>query len=90
MALLLELIKVNLAPWTDFIFSGIILGNNDSKSFTIAYGLYTMVFNSKGSATTYFTQFIAGCVIIAIPITLLFIFMQKFYVNGITAGADKG
>ena len=79
-----------IAPWTDFIFSGIILGNNDSKSFTIAYGLYTMVFNSKGSATTYFTQFIAGCVIIAIPITLLFIFMQKFYVNGITAGADKG
>ena len=44
-----------IAPWTDFIFSGIILGNNDSKSFTIAYGLYTMVFNSKGSATTYFT-----------------------------------
>jgi arabinogalactan oligomer/maltooligosaccharide transport system permease protein len=36
-----------IAPWTDFIFSGIILGNNDSKSFTIAYGLYTMVFNSK-------------------------------------------
>ena len=38
----------------------------------------------------FFTQFIAGCVIIAIPITILFIVMQKFYVNGITAGADKG
>lgn len=81
-----------IAPWTDFIFSGIILGNNQAhpETFTIAYGLYSMVHSQKGAATQYFTQFIAGCVIIAIPITLLFIFMQKFYVNGITAGADKG
>ncbi|MGL4390369.1 MAG: sugar ABC transporter permease, partial [Carnobacterium maltaromaticum] len=35
-------------------------------------------------------QFIAGSVLIAVPITILFIVMQKFYVNGITAGADKG
>ncbi|MDR0299378.1 MAG: sugar ABC transporter permease [Streptococcaceae bacterium] len=81
-----------IAPWTDFIFSGIILGTDQAhpQNFTIAYGLYNMVHSQKGAATLYFTQFIAGCVIIAIPITLLFIFMQKFYVNGITAGADKG
>lgn len=81
-----------IAPWTDFIFSGIILGNNQAhpETFTIAYGLYSMVHSQKGNATLYFTQFIAGCVIIAIPITILFIIMQKFYVNGITAGADKG
>lgn len=81
-----------IAPWTDFIFSGIILGNNQGNpaSFTIAYGLYNMVHSQKGAATLYFTQFIAGCVIIAIPITILFIIMQRFYVNGITAGADKG
>jgi len=81
-----------IAPWTDFIFAGIILGNNQAhpETFTVAYGLYNMVHSQKGAGTEYFTQFIAGCVIIAIPITLLFIFMQKFYVNGITAGADKG
>ena len=33
---------------------------------------------------------VAGCVVIAIPITILFIIMQKFYVSGITVGADKG
>lgn len=80
-----------IAPWVDFIFSGIILSSSGNpKDYTIAYGLYNMLHSSKGASTAYFAQFIAGCVIIAIPITILFIFMQKFYVNGITAGADKG
>jgi len=80
-----------IAPWTDFIFSGIILSTSgNAKNYTIAYGLYNMVHNTKGNATQYFAQFVAGCVVIAIPITILFIFMQKFYVKGITAGADKG
>ncbi len=80
-----------IAPWTDFIFSGIILSTSgNAKDYTIAYGLYNMVHSAKGSGTEYFAQFVAGCVIIAIPITILFVFMQRFYVNGITAGADKG
>ncbi|KRO18062.1 sugar ABC transporter permease [Lacticaseibacillus saniviri] len=80
-----------MGPWIDFIFSGIILSSSGNpKTYTIAYGLYNMVHSSKGASTTFFTQFIAGCVIIAIPITVLFIIMQRFYVNGITAGADKG
>lgn len=80
-----------IGPWTDFIFSGIILSpSGNARTYTIAYGLYNMLHSTKGSSTTYFTQFIAGCVIIAIPITILFVIMQKFYVNGITAGADKG
>jgi arabinogalactan oligomer/maltooligosaccharide transport system permease protein len=34
--------------------------------------------------------FCAGGVIVAIPISILFIIMQKFYVEGITGGAVKG
>lgn len=80
-----------MAPWVDFIFSGIILSTSGNpKTYTVAYGLYNMVHSSKGIMAQFFTQFIAGCVVIAIPITILFIVMQKFYVNGITAGADKG
>ncbi|WP_225046557.1 sugar ABC transporter permease [Lacticaseibacillus kribbianus] len=80
-----------IGPWIDFIFSGIILSSSgNAKDYTIAYGLYNMLHSTRGASTTYFTQFIAGCVIIAIPITILFVIMQKFYVNGITAGADKG
>ena len=80
-----------MAPWVDFIFSGIILSTSgNSKNYTIAYGLYNMLTSSKGASTSNFAQFIAGCVIIAIPITILFMIMQKFYVSGITAGSDKG
>lgn len=80
-----------MAPWVDFIFSGIILSTSGNpKTYTVAYGLYNMVHSSKGMMAQFFTQFIAGCVVIAIPITILFIVTQKFYVNGITAGADKG
>ena len=80
-----------MAPWVDFIFSGIILSTSGNpKTYTVAYCLYNMVHSSKGMMAQFFTQFIAGCVVIAIPITILFIVMQKFYVNGITAGADKG
>ncbi|QFQ90242.1 sugar ABC transporter permease [Lacticaseibacillus manihotivorans] len=80
-----------IGPWIDFIFSGIILSSSgNAKTYTIAYGLYNMLHSTKGASTTYFTEFIAGCVVIAIPITILFIIMQKFYVSGITAGADKG
>ena len=38
----------------------------------------------------YFTQFCAGAVLIAIPITILFVIMQKYYVSGVTGGAIKG
>lgn len=80
-----------MAPWVDFIFSGIILSTSGNpKTYTIAYGLYNMVHSAKGTMATFFTEFIAGCVLIAVPITILFIIMQRFYVGGITSGAAKG
>ena len=38
----------------------------------------------------YFGQFCAGGVLVSIPISILFVIMQKFYVEGITGGATKG
>jgi arabinogalactan oligomer/maltooligosaccharide transport system permease protein len=38
----------------------------------------------------YFARFCAGGVLIAIPISVLFVIMQKFYVEGITGGGTKG
>ena len=79
-----------IGPWLDFLFSSYILGGGNPKIRTVAYGLQNMMTNSKGSSATNLYQFIAGSVLIAVPITILFIIMQRFYVNGITAGADKG
>ena len=38
----------------------------------------------------YFTQFCAGGVLVSIPISVLFVIMQKFYVEGVTGGSVKG
>lgn len=75
------------APWGDFIFARIIMGDNYSK-WTVAIGLYQMI--EKNNIYDYFTQFNAGCVCVGIPIILLFIFLQRYYVAGITGGAVKG
>ncbi len=76
-----------MAPWVDFIFVSIIMKDNYNK-YTIALGLYQMI--TRENIYKYFTQFCAGAVLIAIPITILFIYMQKYYVEGVTGGAVKG
>ncbi len=76
-----------MAPWVDFIFVSVIMKDN-YNNYTIALGLYQML--TRENIYTYFTQFCAGAVLIAIPITILFIIMQRYYVSGITGGSVKG
>lgn len=75
------------APWMDFIFAKVIMGDNYEK-YTVAIGLYTML--SREFIDVYFTRFAAGAVCVAVPITVLFIALQRYYVEGITGGAVKG
>ncbi len=75
------------APWMDFIFAKVIMGDNYAK-YTVAVGLYTML--NREFIDEYFTRFAAGAVCVAIPITILFIALQRYYVEGITGGAVKG
>lgn len=77
-----------LAPWMDFIFAKIILNAGISSQWTVAIGLYNML--ERSLINTYFTQFCAGGVLVSIPISILFVIMQKFYVEGITGGSVKG
>lgn len=78
-----------IGPWMDFIFAKVIIGADNARYWTVSVGLYSMLFGSH-SDTNLFTQFAAGCVIVAIPIVTLFMFLQKYYVEGVTAGAVKG
>ncbi|MEX2785465.1 sugar ABC transporter permease [Streptococcus sp. H49] len=75
-----------IAPWIDFIFARVILGDVTSK-YTVAIGLFSML--QQDTINNWFLSFTAGSVLIAIPITLLFMFMQKYYVEGITGGSVK-
>ncbi len=77
-----------LVPWMDFIFANIMLNSGLSENKTVAIGLYAMV--DKVRINAYFGQFCAGGVLVSIPISILFVIMQKFYIEGVTGGSVKG
>ena len=74
-----------MAPWLDFIFAKVICRAN-SDQYTIAIGLWKML--EKEYIDSWYTSFAAGAVLISIPIAILFLCMQKYYVNGVS-GAVK-
>ena len=76
-----------IGPWCDFILAKIIMGDM-RENYTVAIGLQSMI--DKEFINEYYKQFLAGSVLVAIPITLLFLKMQKYYVEGVTAGGVKG
>ncbi len=73
------------APFGDFIIASVLL-RTDTK-YTLAVGLYDLVAKQFGAE---FTTFAAGAVLIAIPIAILFLSFQRFFVSGLTAGGTKG
>lgn len=75
-----------IGPWVDFIFAKVIVRAN-SDQFTVAIGLWNML--QKEYINQWYTCFAAGAVVISVPIAILFVFMQKFYVEGMS-GAVKG
>ena len=84
-----QLLMSFTGPWMDFIFAKVIIGTGAPEMWTVSVGLYSLMFGAQADASL-FTQFAAGCVIVGIPIVSLFISLQRFYVEGVTAGAVKG
>lgn len=76
-----------IGPWCDFVLASVFM--KKTEYFTIAVGIRQWV-TSQTYVGTHFARFCAGGVLIAVPIVILYIIMQKFYVAGITGGAAKG
>ena len=75
-----------IAPWVDFVFAKVICKVN-ADQFTVAIGMWNML--QKEYIHQWYTAFAAAAVCVSIPIAILFMFMQKYYVEGM-AGAVKG
>lgn len=76
-----------MAPWCDYIFASYVaFGYSDSYNVAVALFRWVKTNDYQG----YFTRFCAGGVLIAVPITVLFMCLQKYYVEGVTGGAVKG
>ena len=77
-----------IAPWGEYMFSSFIMLGDPDK-FTVAVGMKSWLDNST-LASEYFTIFCAAAVVVSIPITALFIWLQRYYVEGVTGGSVKG
>ena len=76
-----------MAPWCDYVFASYVaFGYSDSYNVAVALQRWVWTNDYQG----YFTRFCAGGVLVAIPVTVLFLCLQKYYVEGVTGGAVKG
>ena len=78
-----------IAPWGEYMFSSFIMLGDPDK-FTVAVGMKSWLDNSTLMAGGYFSIFCAAAVVVSIPITALFIWLQRYYVAGVTGGSVKG
>lgn len=76
-----------MAPWCDYVFASYVaFGHSDSYNVAVALQRWVWTNDYQG----YFTRFCAGGILIAVPVTILFMCLQKYYVEGVTGGAVKG
>ena len=81
-----QLITSFMGPWLDFVMAKLIAGAN-AKYFTASIGLWNMM--EKEYVYDWFTRFAAGAVLVSIPISILFLYTQKFYQEAMS-GSVKG
>lgn len=74
-----------MGPFMDFILPKILL--RSPEKYTLAVGLFNFINHQYANN---FTVFAAGAIMIALPISIVFLFLQKYLVSGLTAGATKG
>ena len=76
-----------MGPWGDYVFARYI-SFGTSAGMNAAVGLNSWL--SKDQIASRYTMFCAGGVLVAIPVAVLFMCLQRYYVEGVTGGAVKG
>ena len=76
-----------MAPWGDFMLASYLIHEN-SAGMSVAVGMYEWL--SKTMVNTNYTMFCSAGVVVAVPVTTVFLCLQKYYVEGVTGGAVKG
>jgi|GEM_PF-53285 len=77
-----------MGPWGDFVFAKYVTGVTP-EAWNVAVGLQQWLSTTTNISENY-TMFCAGGVVVAIPVVILFMCLQKYYVEGVTGGAVKG
>ncbi|MFD2117592.1 carbohydrate ABC transporter permease [Paenibacillus yanchengensis] len=78
------IIFITMWTWNDFINPFIILGAQKGETITLAFFTFISQYNTS------WNHAFAGMIITSLPAIILFMFMQKQFIGGITTGAVKG
>ena len=73
--------------WNDFLAPLIFL--NDNKKYTVALGLANML-SQSGASTQYWNLLMASAAMAVVPMILLFVIFQRYFVRGIALSGVKG
>jgi raffinose/stachyose/melibiose transport system permease protein len=73
-----------LATWNEFLLALVLISSKDQR--TVPLGLMQF----QGEHSSQYTLLMAGVVISIIPVLIIFLFLQRYFVSGLTAGAVKG
>lgn len=72
-------------PFGEYMLARFLL--RSTENYTVAIGLQTFINNPQNQQVALFS---AGAILIALPISILFFYLQKNFVTGLTAGGTKG
>lgn len=84
-ALAITAIFIFTVPWTDYVTSYLFL--TDGSMYTLAQGLFGWAADFR---TVSWGVFSAGSIIMALPLTIIYLAFQKYIVSGLTVGGVKG
>ena len=73
-----------LAAWNEFLLA--LTFNTSNDMYTLPVGLASLI-SSTGQA---WGDFAAASILVSLPVALLFLFFQKFLIEGLSAGGVKG
>lgn len=74
-----------LNAWNDFLWASLLLNQGEMKTIQVGIG----DFAQEGGGVQYVNAFMAACVVATIPALVVFLFVQRWLVGGLTAGSVK-
>lgn len=84
-SIIVTAVMVLIYVWNEYIYA--ITFMTGSENFTLATGLYSL---QAGEMSGSWPVFAAASLLVSLPVLLIFLYVQKHMVSGLTAGGVKG
>jgi len=83
-AILTMTVLVFMWTWNEFLLALVLVSSEDKRTAPLGLAFF------QGRNTTDFALLAAGAVIVATPVVLLYVFLQRHFIRGMLSGAIKG